>query len=308
MKTQTIGVEIEFTGITREIAAETVAKYFGTTANYVGGDYKAYEVKDNTDRIWKLMRDGSIKPERISDGRNYEDGIARTVTADDEYKVEFVTPILHYEDIETLQKIVRKLRKAGGFVNTTCGMHVHIGAKKFTPQTIRNLVNMVASKEDLMYKALNVHENRKSFCGKTNQRFLKALNDEKPTTMAQLKALWYDEPENCRWRHPRYHSSRYTICNLHAFFTKKTIEFRIFNATMHAGEVKAAIQFCLALTHLALTTKKAIYRPTITDNPKYTFRCWLLRLGLIGEEFKTCRLHMLKHLEGDSAWRNSTTV
>ncbi len=228
MKTQTIGVEIEFTGITRKAAAETVAKYLGTTVNY-----------------------------------------------------------------------------AGGFVNTSCGLHVHIGAKKFTPQTIRNLVNMVASKED---KALKVHEERKDYCKKTNQRFLQELNEKKPTTMAQLKAIWYNEPENCSTSHSHYHNSRYTICNLHALFTKQTIEFRIFNATMHAGEVKAAIQFCLALTHLALTTQKAIYRPTVTDNPKYTFRCWLLRLNLIGEEFKTCRLHMLKHLEGNSAWRNSTTA
>ena len=42
MKTQTIGVEIEMTGITREAAAKEIAKYFGTTADYVGGNYNAY--------------------------------------------------------------------------------------------------------------------------------------------------------------------------------------------------------------------------------------------------------------------------
>jgi len=44
MKTQTFGIEIELTGITREEAANTVAAYFGTQATYTGGGYRAYAV------------------------------------------------------------------------------------------------------------------------------------------------------------------------------------------------------------------------------------------------------------------------
>ena len=40
------------------------------------------------------------------------------------------------------------------------------------------------------------------------------------------------------------------------------------------------------------------------ENEKYTFRTWLLRLGLIGDEFKTARQHLLKNLEGNIAWRD----
>ena len=40
------------------------------------------------------------------------------------------------------------------------------------------------------------------------------------------------------------------------------------------------------------------------SNEKYTFRTWLLRLGLIGDEFKTARLHLLKNLEGSIAWKD----
>ena len=300
MKNQTIGVEIEMTGLTRKAAAETVAKHFGTTAVYVGGNYKAYEVKDNDGRTWKLMYDSSIEAQ--VNRRNINASVANH-----EYKVELVTPILKYSDIETLQEIIREIRKAGALVNTSCGMHIHVGGKDFTPQTVRNLVNNLASKEDLLIHALKVHGNRLGeYCKRTNLRFLKELNAKKPETMAQLAAIWYNEPERIATReHGHYDYSRYTICNLHALFTKGTVEFRIFNSTLHAGEVKAAIQFCLALTHQALTTKKAIYRPTVSDNEKYTFRCWLLRLNLVGEEFKTCRHHLLKNLEGNSAWRNS---
>jgi hypothetical protein len=54
----------------------------------------------------------------------------------------------------------------------------------------------------------------------------------------------------------------------------------------------------------AKATKRAKFEKLATENPKYTFRCWLLRLGLIGDEFKTARLHLLANLEGDTAWRN----
>ena len=298
MKKQTIGIEIEMTGTSRENVANAVAAYFGTTAEYIGGGYKAYEVKDHAGRTWKIARDSSINAQMKENGE--------IVSTREDYRVELISPILKYDDIENLQEIIRTVRKAGAFVNESCGMHVHVGAKKFTAATVRNLVNAVASKEDILFNALNVHESRIRYCRKTNQRFLTDLNERKPETMGQLAAVWYNEPERRAVReHGHYDDTRYTICNLHALFTKGTIEFRCFNATLHAGEVKAAIQFCLALTHQALTTKKAVYRKTVSDNEKYTFRCWLLRLGLNGDEFKTCRLHMTKHLEGNSAWRNA---
>ena len=47
--------------------------------------------------------------------------------------------------------------------------------------------------------------------------------------------------------------------------------------------------------------REAWCRP-VTDNPKYTFRCWLLRLGFIGEEFETARTPLLANLPGNAAW------
>lgn len=302
MKSQTIGVEIELTGITRYKAAKVIANYFNTGATHTGGAYDAYEITDNTGRIWSIKRDNSINARMI-----LEDGTRWG--ADDEYKVEFISPILTYSDIETLQELVREIRKAGGFTNKTCGMHIHVGAADFTAKAATNLINAVASKQDLIFKALNVYKIRERYCAKLEDELLKGFNEEKLKTMAQLASVWYNEPESTATRtHGHYHSSRYHLVNLHALFTKGTVEFRVFNSTLHAGEVKTAIQFCLALMHQAKTTAKAIYRPTITDNDKYTFRCWLLRLGLNGDEFKTCRHHLLKHLEGNAAWRNAQTA
>ena len=295
MRTQRFGIEIEMTGITREKAAEAIAEYFGTESFYIGTYYKTYGAKDRQGRTWKATYDSSIIAQKKSGGR--------TVRAADEYKCEVVSPILTYGDMADLQEIIRQLRHKGAFVNSQCGIHIHVDASRYTPQTLRNLVNIIASKEDILYKALRIDPARMRWCKKTNGELLEAINRRKPQTMEALKDIWY--AGSTRGRDEHYNDTRYHGLNLHSAFTKGTVEFRLFNSTTHAGEVKAYIQFCLAVSHQALTQKKASARKTVTDNEKYAFRCWMLRLGLSGDEFKTCRLHFLKHLEGNSAWRNA---
>ncbi len=297
MKTQHFGIEIEMTGIRRSHAASLMAEFFGTDDYYrEGGTYDTYQIKDPMGRRWKAMSDSSIVAERKENGCY--------LSAEASYRTEVVSPILSYEDIPMLQDLVRALRKGGAFVNGSCGIHIHVGAEKFTPKTLRNLVNIVSSKEDLIYKALRINATRvRNYCKKTNKKFLEELNKEKPETMERFSDLWYMEAPTGRNMH--YNHSRYHGLNLHATFTKGTIEFRLFNGTLHAGEIKAYIQFCLAITHQALTVKKASAKKTSTDNDKYAFRCWMLRLGLIGDEFKTCRLHMMKNLSGNAAWRHA---
>ena len=295
MRTQRFGIEIEMTGITREKAAEAIAEYFGTESFYIGTYYKTYGAKDRQGRTWKATFDSSIIAQKKSGGR--------TMRAADEYKCEVVSPILTYEDMADLQEIIRQLRHKGAFVNSQCGIHIHVDASRYTPQTLRNLVNIIASKEDILYKALQIDPARMRWCKKTNERLIEAINRKKPQTMEALKDIWY--AGSTRGRDEHYNDTRYHGLNLHSTFTKGTVEFRLFNSTTHAGEIKAYIQFCLAVSHQALTQKKASARKTVTDNEKYAFRCWMLRLGLSGDEFKTCRLHFLKHLEGNSAWRNA---
>ena len=295
MRTQRFGIEIEMTGITREKAAKVIAEYFGTESFYIGTYYETYGAKDRQGRTWKATYDSSIIAQKKERGR--------TVHAADTYKCEIVSPILTYEDMADLQEIVRQLRHSGAFVNSQCGIHIHVDASRYTPQTLRNLVNIIASKEDILYKALQIDPARLRWCKKTNEKLLETINRKKPETMEALKDIWY--AGSSRGRNEHYNETRYHGLNLHSTFTKGTVEFRLFNSTTHAGEIKAYIQFCLAVSHQALTQKKASARKTVTDNEKYAFRCWMLRLGLSGDEFKTCRLHFLKHLEGNSAWRNA---
>lgn len=294
MKTQRFGIEIEMTGITREKAAEVIARYFGTVSSNVGGSYSAYHAPDRQGRIWKAMSDSSITCQKKTAG-------GKSMAGRD-YSTEIVSPILTYADIADLQEVVRQLRHAGAFVNKSCGIHIHVDASRHTPATLKNLVNLMAQKEDILYRALQIAPERIHYCQKVNEHLLGVINRQKPHTLAELADMWYSGCYDSRNAH--YNSTRYRGLNLHATFTKGTIEFRLFNSTTHAGEIKAYIQFCLALSHQALSQKKASCRRSVTDNEKYCMRCWLLRLGLNGDEFKTCRYHLTKNLSGDSAWRH----
>ena len=298
MRDQRWGLELEFTGITRQKAAAVVAEYFGTHSNFSGGGYNKYIVEDNDGRKWSLVSDGSIDEQKKVNGE--------IVAAGFDYAVELVTPICRYEDIETLQEIVRKLRKAGAFVNSSCGIHVHVDGAEHTPKSLRNIINIVASKNDLLYDALQIKADRQHFCKQLDEKLIDQMNRFKPNTMSAIEDMWYRcSASGAYERTSHYNDSRYHFLNLHSLFNGNgTLEFRGYNATMHAGKVKAAVQLSLAMCHQAKVQKSASRIVTQTDNPKYTFRTYLLRLGLIGGEFKSCRQHLLEPLHGDIAWRS----
>lgn len=292
MRSQRFGVEIEMTGLTRAKAAAVIAGHFNTAATHIGGAYDKYSVRDCEGRAWNIVYDSSIDADSsppIRQGEEYP------------YRVEVVTPICRYDDIETIQEIIRELRHRGAMVNESCGIHIHVDATPHTPQSLRNISNIIAAKEDILYRALDVDVRAEYYCQKTDLRFLDDLNRRRPKTMSELERIWYNG-ESRRDKH--YDKSRYHGLNLHSVFSKGTIEFRLFNSTLHAGKVKAYIQLCLAISHQALTQKRASHTRTQSSNEKYTFRTWLLHLGLIGDEFKTARLHLLANLDGNIAWKD----
>ena len=293
------GIEIEMTGITRKKAAETLAGFFGTEAEYAGTSYETYTVKDRDGRTWKLMRDGSIRCQLTN-----ERGI-RDFTAADRYSVELVTPILTYEkDIETLQEIVRTLRKAGAFTNDSCGIHIHLDGKGHTVRSLRNFISIIYARNDLFYRALGVNSERARYCQSLDERLVNAIRLRNPKTMNELENIWYNgSSESSRRRH--YNDTRYHFLNLHSFFHgNKTVELRGFNSTLHAGVIRAHIAFALALDNQARVQKAASIKKPQTENEKFAMRTYLNRIGLIGDEFKACREHLTKNLRGSSAWRH----
>lgn len=296
LKNQLFGVEVEMTGITREKAARLVAGVLGTTPSHPESNcYHTRTIADQAARKWKIMRDSSITPIRNDD----------TSEPLDEYRVEFVTPPLNYSDIELLQNIIRKLRENGAKAHSSCGIHIHVDGVNHTAVSLRRLVNFMTARQDLIYEALQIGDRESSWCHKLNKTLLDAMKKDKNLTKEKAEEVWYSRANDgyCGGiDHQHYNSTRYHGVNLHSFFTKGTVEFRLFNSTLHAGKIKAYIQFCLAVSAWAITSQeKIVFRSMDGYSPeqKVTIMRNILthRLGLYGDEFKTCRLHLMTPLK-----------
>ncbi len=280
------GVEIETIGATRERAAKTIQAIVGGTASYVGGTYDAWKVVDANSRTWMLCTDSSL-------------------SADRSLQAEIVTPILTHADIDTLQTIVRAVREAGAKVDASCGLHIHVSHPSVTPKALANLAKLVYKQEALIYKALGVNERRmRQYCKPMERDFIERIDRKMPATMYDLNKAWYG---SYRPNPSRYDTSRYHIVNLNGFFLRGAVEFRAYSGSLHAGKIKAAILFSMALFARALTCRcaSAKQRPYLAASAKYDMRVFLIgALNMNGDDFKTAREHLLALMPGDAAWKN----
>ena len=244
IQSQNFGVEIEMTGVSRGTAASVIANYFGVGGiHFAGGTYQTYEAKDSKGRVWKCMRDGSITPRRRRGGA--------IVEADDTYRCEVVTPILQYEDITDLQEVIRALVKKGAMANSSCGIHVHVDGANHTPESLCRLLNFATGRQDLFYEALQIGSRADHWCHKINPALFREMKKNGRASRNDAERIWYsvvNDGYDGGVDSSHYNSTRYHGINLHAFFTKGTVEFRLFNGTTHAGRIKAYVQFCLAMS------------------------------------------------------------
>lgn len=288
------------TGITREKAAKIIGEMFRSQPHH-RNSYDAWCVNDSEGKEWKFMRDVSIRPE-LRHGR-------QTMLAGDEYRTEMVSPKLEYSEMKKLQEVVRCLRRHGARVNASCGMHVHVDASNHTPRSLKNALTIMYAKEDILFKALKVQTARENdYCQKVRKTVLEDIRKlpSNNMSMEQVKRLWYEGRDGS---YEHYDDTRYHALNLHAVFSKGTLEWRCFESTLHAGKVRANITLALAISAQAINQQKTQMRKTeISENPCFTFRTFLLRLGLIGPEYKNVRDHLLSNLEGSRAWRYDKSV
>jgi len=266
---------------------------------------------DEQGREWKFQRDVSIK-------------------GPDDEKCELVTPVLTYDDLENFLELLRQLRHAGmkSSPSRGCGVHIHIGLKGLDgrdhdAKTLRNLVNIMAAHEEQIGRAICIDEGRTGhYCKTVDPDFLELVNRRKPKTMEKLADCWYKGNDAEYGRTSHYNDSRYHMLNMHPGLAwtlgsrdhaKPTVEFRLFQfrdphdgrkGGIDAREMRAYIHLCLAMSELAKEIAYASPKPQQTENEAYAFRCWMLRLGFIGDEFAKTRETLMTHMEGNSAWRS----
>jgi len=260
---------------------------------------------------------------------------------------ELVCPPLTVEDIETLQTVLRVMRRGGckSSARLGCGIHIHIDGAYMTGadhtvnplngrrtssvgsdmQAVIRLLKTVHA-HDAQMQAMLGNSTRRNYCRPISESYVKRMKGVK--SFDQLKVAIVDDMNGGRGTvgrpsandrahfnnvlrradyqlGSRYPSARYAALNLCPLASKGTVEFRLFNGTLHAGKVRAYILWALAMAHFAKNaTRVSSKQKAVSNNMKYDCRTWLNRLGMIGDDFKTARLHLVGRkslLEGNSS-------
>ncbi len=278
------GLEVEFTGISRDAAARTVAQVLGSEKQYLRDSFHTHVISDSLLRQWKIVRDGSIQPcNRLN-----------TAFKRDNYRCELVTPIITYSygDLSLLQKVITSLKSRGATVTPTCGIHIHVDLQ-FNARQLRNLVNIVASKEDLLKRSIRTAPARRDYCRYTNQVFIDRINSVKNVDLDSIRDAWYDDS---LWRMTKaYDDSRYVTLNLHSLWQGKGVEFRCFNSTLDQQLIRTYILLTLGICNQAALQKRASYLVSKACD-RVAMSNWLNQMGFTGQEFKTFRQILLHNL------------
>lgn len=259
MKNLRFGVEVELDNLSLVSAKETVE-------DYLEGPY------DHLGREWKVCADASVP-----------NGF------------ELVTPPMYYADIVLMQEIFRRLRLRGARRSSDTGVHVHVSAREFSPQQLVSLINLYASYSELFIKMLNVYSHRRLLFCQPVLPFAKKLSLLDEISFDAISTAWYGDNSQDT-SNERYDETRYTELNIHSYFYRRTVEFRAFNSTNHAGKIKSFIVLAIALVSYAQRYSGVIpLAPVITsdqNNALTVLDDFFTRVGLNPFEFRNVRRHL----------------
>ena len=221
----TLGVEIECFGINKMQVRSMLADK-GITAFETGYDH------NDQKKAYKLGHDGSIAGSQ---------------------PCEVVSPILH--NLASLKKVCEVINACGAQVNRSCGMHIHVGAAKFTVEQWVRIIKNYAAIEGIIDSFMA--QSRRG----DNNHYCKSIKDcaerlQGVSDMGGIMAAFY---------HDRYHK-----LNVMSYRNHKTIEFRQHQGTTDFTKIKAWAEFLVALIKHSMTNTEVITATTIDELPFLT--------------------------------------
>jgi len=222
---KTFGVEIEFTNLTETEMLGVVRglETAGLPCNYEGYTHR------NSETAWKVVYDGSVR------NRRYHKGW------------ELVSPILKgSEGLKQIEVACQVLEDNNAKVNRSCGLHVHHGAKHWTPQQFVNLHRLYARMELTIDEAMpkSRRDNNNYFCRSIRGEILRDVEKfESLQTMQELRD-WTTENRG-------FVDRRYGKINMESWWRHTTVEFRQAAGTIEADKIINWVVFTQLLVQKA---------------------------------------------------------
>jgi len=242
----------------RKEIVKALGEHFGVVAKYMGVPSFAYQI-ETVEETYTVDRAGKIT---TAEGKEVE--LETLING----RVEATTDPTETE---------------------TTTFEVAVPMEGHTGITLRNLVNMVYSKQALIKKSLDIKANI------VEDDFSIGINEAKIETLEDFKRAMDDiGAGSCP-------SIGFDLAN-------NTITFKFLEGEVSPEKIKAYTQLVALLNQNAMALKHASAKSKDTDNDKFTFRVWLVKIGMIGDEYKIARKVLLERLKGNSAFRSGSKL
>ena len=243
----------------RKEIVKALSEHLGVKAEYMGVPSFAYQI--------------------ITEGETYTIDKAGKITNTEGLELELeaiLKPAIEIREQEEITVIEENTETEPQIISADISVPIagHTGI------SLRNLVNMIYSKQELIQKSLGIEDSIIA------EEFIKELNEAKISTIDDFqKAI----------------VRKQSCIQIEFNFEEQKIGFNFIEA--ETENITPYTQFIELLNQSAKELKHASYKTKSTDNPKFTFRVFLIRLGMIGDEYKEARKVLLKNLEGNGAFR-----
>jgi len=244
-------------GLERKTTSKVIGDFFGVEPRYLGAPSFNFEIQTQKGETFIVDRNGAI-----------------------------ITPV--YE-IEETSEVIELYSKIVGIGAEGIGIEIKISMDNHRGISLRNLINIISSKQSLIKKALGIERNI------VDQEFIEGINNVRLIEIEDFKrAILEIGMDKCK--------------GINFDFEEEAIGFKFFKEKAEPNELLAYLQLTQALNDNAKTLRHSSPKTTAANNEKYTFRTWLLRLGFIGNRYKESRSQLLRHLSGNSAFRSPTNA
>ncbi|WP_435924460.1 hypothetical protein [Paenibacillus sp. DYY-L-2] len=259
----------------RKEIIKTLGDHFGVKPKYLGVPSFIYQIETDTE-IYSIDRAGKIT---TSNGKEVDldsvlTGQAAAIQDEPLEPTAPVEPVVQVDSGDPAELTAI----------SNSPLEVVVPLEGHTGVSLRNLVNLLYSKQVLVKRALGIETNI------IEENFAKAINDADVDTLESFKtAISEIGEQNCP--------------GITFSFDSSTIIFKFFKAECSPEEMHAYTHLVGLLNQTAMKLKYTSPKSKDTDNDKFTFRLFLIRLGMVGEEYKTTRKILLANLEGHSAFR-----
>lgn len=155
------------------------------------------------------------------------------------------------EDRQQVDRAIEAIKSVGAYTHPSAGIHVHIDGSGMDATQVAAVARIFTKFEDCIYRIASsgwetMRPGAAQYCKPLN--YTNAQRIAKAKTLDQVAAGYYGDSSNLAYRQSAHHDgSRYFGLNLHSWFYRKTIEFRVFNSSLNPERVQGYIGMCMAL-------------------------------------------------------------